>query len=656
MRSRLLALLFLVISCPTWLFGQTFEDRRQQYNDNALANFDPDAITIQAYEGVTVDQPSLDNIINSMTINGNIDFSIVKLIRVMMLGNGAYDAQIVPALNLVPYWINSGDTSHGYWSENHMIMWMGSDWIMHEYTGRPADPTLEQRVKHYLQLKVDYGFYEFFSSTYSPYAFAGILNLADFSENVEIKNLAIAASKRLLTDLLMVSNDQGVYYPAAGRNYPGKYESAHGQNHSSLIWLLTGLGPVPSVATHAGGFLASTSIDFSDVTDSWTQELDTVLYNGHSLEEGFVINQALTELDRTIFQWSSGAYFHPEVISETVNLLVDSNMWGHVDFTLLADLQGFPLESYPGLAEGLSGVSKSSVNCKEDIAIFKNRGVTLCSAQDFWKGKVGYQQWPICANSGTSAIYTGSGPVELDWQDRSSNNANEHLPYVEQSHNVALVMYRPEPLLPVVPFNNKDVALHWKDSDFDEIVEDGMWLIGREGNGYVGVRRHCTGEINGVRACETDGGQTWVFVVGNDAMYGSFSNFQNLISQSQYEETWSTDVNGDSVYYASIQFDTISIDYEWGPLVHTGIEDLTQNSSFRMWPNPATNMLTIDLSDFEKSATISVVNNLGQVVYSKNLSSVQNQLTLPISNWADGIYSVTVRDEKKVATQRLIKQ
>lgn len=649
--------IFTLIFTALKVDAQTFEDRRQTYNANALANFDADAITIQAYEGVPVNQTALNNIYNVMTTRSTIDFAIVQLVRVMMLGNGDYDSQIIPQLNSVPYWINYGDTTRGYWSENHMIMWMSSDWIMHEYTGRPADPTLEQRVKHYLQLKIDYGFYEFFSSTYAPYALSGILNLADFAQNQEIKTLAIAAAKRLMKDLLKMTNDQGVFYPAAGRNYPGKYESAHGQNHSSLIWLLTGLGPVPTSATHAGGFLASTSIDFTEVTDSWTSELDTVFFNGHTLEDGFVINQNLIELDRTIFQWSSGAYFHPAVIFETVSLLVDSNMWDHVDFEELAVLQGFPLESYPAMAEGLSGVSKSSVNCGESIAIFKNGPVTLSSVQDFWKGKVGYQQWPICANSGTSAVYTASGAVEPVWTDRPPTNANAHLPYVEQSHNVALVMYRPEPLSPLVPFNNKDVALYWVDADYDEIVESGNWLIGREANGYVAVRRHCIGEINGIRACETDGGQAWVFVVGNDAMYGSFGNFQSAISQSQFTETWSVNMNGDSVYYASIEMDTILIEHYWQPLVNTGIEEFNSpNITFSIWPNPATETVNVDLSDFEISATISVVNNLGQVVYSKKLSSVQNQLTLPISNWADGIYSVTVRDETKVATQRLVKQ
>ncbi len=648
--------LLVTCICSLNTQGQTFEDRRQQYIDSALTNFDRDAMVIQAFEGLTVDQPSLNAIYDVMTTRSTIDFAIVQLVRVMMLGNGAYDSQIIPQLNLVPYWINNYDTIRGYWSENHMIMWMSSDWIMHEYTGRAIDPTLEQRLKHYLQLKIDHGYYEYFSSTYAPYALSGLLNLADFAEDQEIKALAIAASKRLMKDMLMVTNDQGVFYPAAGRNYPGKYMSAHGQNHSSVIWLLTGLGEVPSKATHCGGFLATTSVDFSEASDSWTNELDTIYHLGHTLEQGFIINQDLSPLDRTIFQWSSGAYFLPEVITETVSLLVDSNMWNHVDFEMLRPLQGFPLASYPSMAEGLSVASKSSLNCGVDIAIFKNRGVTLCSNQNFWKGKLGYQQWPVCANSGTSAVYTVSGTVEEDWTERMSTNANFHLPYVEQSHNVALVMYRPEEMSPILPFEDRDVALYWEDNAFDEIVEDGLWLIGRENDGYVAVRRSCIGEMNGHRACPTDGGQTWVFVVGNDEMYGSFSNFQNSVAQSQFTETWSINSNGDSVYYASIAMDTIWIEHYWQPLVNTGIAQTVSNDKgFSIWPNPATETLTIDLSEFERSVSVSVVNNLGQVVYSEKVA-VQSQFMLPISNWADGIYSVTVRDEHIVASQRLVKQ
>ena len=183
---------------PLLSSAQTFEDRRTQYIDSAIANPNSNAIPIQAYEGLVVDQTELDDIYAVMETKSTIDFQIVSLVRVMFLGGGTYDAQIVPQLNLVPYWVNYGDTLRGYWSENHMIMWMSSDWLIHERTGRPIDPNLENRLKHYLQLKIDHGFYEFFSSTYAPYCLSGILNLADFSNDLEIKTLAITAAKRLL--------------------------------------------------------------------------------------------------------------------------------------------------------------------------------------------------------------------------------------------------------------------------------------------------------------------------------------------------------------------------------------------------------------------------------------------------------------------------
>lgn len=56
--------------------------------------------------------------------------------------------------------------------------------------------------------------------------------------------------------------------------------------------------------------------------------------------------------------------------------------------------------------------------------------------------------------------------------------------------------------------------------------ESGNWILGREGSGYVAVRRNCTSEINGVRACTNPDGQTWVIMVGNSDMYGSFDAFE----------------------------------------------------------------------------------------------------------------------------------
>ncbi len=56
-----------------------------------------------------------------------------------------------------------------YWSENHMIMWMSSEWLLDQHNNETPDTGPRERIVHFLDLKATYGFYEFLSSSYFPY-------------------------------------------------------------------------------------------------------------------------------------------------------------------------------------------------------------------------------------------------------------------------------------------------------------------------------------------------------------------------------------------------------------------------------------------------------------------------------------------------------
>lgn len=655
-------LLLLITVFPAINFQSTlannpiYEQRRADYISNAIANPIEDAITIQAYNSGTVDPAYLDSLLSGIASGLTSDFDIVKLIRVLYFTNGTYDAQILPVLNSVPYWLTENEVQRTYWSENHHIMWMGSDWLLHERYGRPVDATLDTRLRHFLRMKVQYGFYEFFSSVYAPYCLSGLLNLADFAEDQEIKDLATQASQILLKDILMLTNDKGVFFPTAGRNYFGKYDNAYGQNHNNLIYLLTGFGEVPGSTSHAGGFLATSTIPVDDIIDSWVPQLDTIYSIGHSLESSFAINSELSDVDRVLAQWSAGTYFHPLVAYESGKLIEDSNLWNHNDFAAFTQFQTLNINDFPTLAEGASAISKSSVLMEEDIAIFKHNSVTLSSVQDYWKGKLGYQQFPVVVNAGTTAVFTSSGEV-LDWDARTLENS--HLPYVKQVSNVALAMYRPDPTLPFFGYTDFAVALHWKDADFDEIRNSGNWLLGRQDKGYVGVRRSCTTEINNLIACDNPEGQSWVFVVGDSAMYGSFDEFQSVIDSSQFNEEWYLDTVSDQwVYYASIDIDSISIDYAWNQdSASTGIFSQELNEKgFTVYPNPASDKVTVDLTAYATDAvTIKIVNAMGQEVFSGNKKLLSTPVfSINTEAWAKGIYLFTVSTEDSVMTERVV--
>lgn len=643
-----------------------YEARKEAFIDAALANPTGRKLILQAHRGLPLDTAELNALLNTIPVISTSDFNIIELVRILFLTNGTYDAQILPVLNSVPYWMNYSDTLRGYWSENHMIMWMSSDWLLHERYGRNIDADLRNRLVHYLEMKIQFGFYEFFSSTYAPFTVSGLLNLADFCQDAQIKDLATQVVQKALSQILMLTNDKGVFFPVAGRNYPSKYINAYGENHNNLTYLLTGFGEVQAEAQRSGPFLATSTLQVDDIIHSWSAELDTTFYIGHSLDSGFVLNSGMSHVDRIVFQWSSGAYFHPAVVLETVQMLVDSNLWRHVDFRLLRPFSFIAPEDFPIITENLSVISKSSVICGQTVSAFKSNAVTLSSVHDFWKGKAGFQQYTNIANVGTTAVFTASGEPRPDWENRNSNNQNIHLPYVSQQKNVSLIMYRPEPTIEAMgtAFNNKDVALHWQDAAFDEVVEDSLWLIGRQENGYVAVRRNCIGEINTVRACPTpvNGGQTWVIIVGDSLMYGSFANFQNAIQQAIYEETWSYDtLNNQSVYYAKIELDTISIDYAWvvDSTLQTSVEQRAKNNKqIAAYPNPFDNMLNIDLAGFEnENVNIKVFNTVGSVVYAEThaVSNQNNIKTITTNRWPKGIYLAVFETVTQRITQKIIK-
>ncbi len=655
--SFLSVVIFFCCFKTTLASNATYEQRKQDYTDSSLINGGGTKLILQAYRGLPLDTADLNAMLSDISTGETSDFDIIELIRILYLTNGTYDAAILPVILAVPYWVNNGDLVRNYWSENHMIMWMGSDWLLHEKYNKPIDNRLEARLKHYLQLKVQFGFYEFFSSVYGPYELSGLLNLADFSQDTVIKNLATQASKLLLKDFLVMTNDRGTYFPVAGRNYPGKYDNAYGQNHNNLIYLMTGFGEVPQSASHAGPFLVSSTLPMDSVIDSWSPFVDFTLHNGHSLDTGFIINAAMTTTDRVVFQWSSGAYFHPDVVQETAQLLNDSSLWAQADFSILAPLSSIPPASMPAAANSLSSISKSSVLCKADIAIFKNKSITLSSLLDFWKGKVGFQQYPCVANIGTTAVYTGSGEVKPNWQDRNSNNQNTHLPYVEQHKNISLLMYRPEAVSPLVGANFafKEVALHWKDADFDEVVEDSMWLLGRQVESYVAVRRACIGEINSVRACPTTGGQTWVIMVGDSSMYGNFANFQNVVHLSQFEERWYLDtLTSQYVYYAKVVVDTTTIDYAWGvDSTATGITSLKgDNSNWAIYPNPTNSALNIDSKEINEPTLIQIFDISGSLVYAHRGN--EKFLSVSTQTFSNGMYVLKIITAKSVSSKKFI--
>ncbi len=514
---------------------------------------------ILAYEGRPLDDSPggyLESKLGSVS-GAKADFTIISLVRILYF-TSAYDDMILPVLEPVLYWPKQGEeVIQNYSSENHMIMWLSSAYLLKQREGWEMDSLLEDRLRHFLDLKLTYGFYEWNSAVYLPYTLSALLNLADFAGDSDIRADAESAAKRLLTEMLRLTNDVGAFFPVSGRGKLSKYENAYTHNHSALIYILTQMGQAPTGATAASGFLSTSEINFDDVADSWTPTVNISYNFGHPINDS--VHSGFPRQDRTFFQWSAGGYYHPDVAADTAYTINYYDMYG---------VQGIPI----WLANLSSSVgatfSRSSVLSQAKFDIYKNEGVTLSSVDAYYPGYFGWQQWPWVAAVDDIAVWTQSGPVYSDWGERSDLNINTHLPRVMQDGNVALIMYWPNTEIAMAsPFSDvdTDVALHWKDSDFDEVDSYDRWIIGRKGNSYIAVYRYRTGIKNDWPYSQANNGrQYWAVVVGNSTTHGKFKDFVHMVEQSRTREsyTWKWSKLR-SVYYVLVTVDGKKIEYTW---------------------------------------------------------------------------------------------
>lgn len=128
---------------------------------------------------------------------------------------------------------------------------------------------------------------------------------------------------------------------------------------------------------------------------------------------------------------------------------------------------------------------------------------------------------------------------------------------------------------------------------------------------------------------------------------------------------------GDGINYQTsgnnarlISSNTLTIDGNWDAGVLTALEfiagplsiDEENVTSLSVYPNPATDVANVSLSLNETSAvTITVVNALGQTVYTDNLGNVNGAQNVQINttDLEEGIYFVNVSVNGTVATERI---
>lgn len=92
-----------------------------------------------------------------------------------------------------------------------------------------------------------------------------------------------------------------------------------------------------------------------------------------------------------------------------------------------------------------------------------------------------------------------------------------------------------------------------------------------------------------------------------------------------------------------------------GSGIVAGTEDLTKEQLFSVFPNPSNGQFTIELHKNEFN-TISIYNNIGEVVYTADVTGKTGQFSINLEGRPTGIYHMQVVGDTTILSEKIIKQ
>lgn len=141
---------------------------------------------------------------------------------------------------------------------------------------------------------------------------------------------------------------------------------------------------------------------------------------------------------------------------------------------------------------------------------------------------------------------------------------------------------------------------------------------------------------------------------GDDSEYAMFavnSNSSMFLSGSFS----SNSLTFDSTILSNPNFPSNHMFLTYSTPILSGLNDPDFSENFSIYPNPATAEINLQIKNIAAApSTISILNSLGEIVYSKAISNELNS-TIDVSRLPSGVYVLQVQDQKNVSSGKFIK-
>jgi len=556
-----------------------FKERQNRYLNDSKNSNDIYAQAARVYLGLNVSKASIEaSLYNLYNFKDCLDFRLNSLLRLIYFDinrsilSPTIRNKVIDAFGKTKYWYTEPTRDDMiFYTENHQILFHTAELLIGQLfpndkfknsgmTGTEHVNHAIPLVKRWLDWRARFGFSEWHSNTYFTEDIAALVNLIDFSEDLEIVYKAA-----MVMDIIA--------FDFANNYYKGRYATTHGRCYdrtklgtsalspasrdstSESAWIMLGIGEHNPNDNHNLAAVAIATSDYyapppilEDIANNAT------LYNEHKernsidMNEGPLYDIEYNEED-LMFWLGMSAVLPSQTIKEVFNLvkkynIKPDNMYGPKlisdFFEVSAFLHGIPLSEY---SEKLSLITQGICLEASNTYTYRTPYYQLSGSQDHQKGLNSYQEHIWQASLDDDAfVYTNSpGGLTKDFEQEYVGGWN---PRATLYKNVGIIQYDREVLplegelllyfLNLFTGNKFYQHAYFPRWAFDEIEQHGGWIFGAKGNGYIALYSYEDTWWASDYELRANGFKNlWIVELGSEDEYGSFAQFVSDIQQTQ---------------------------------------------------------------------------------------------------------------------------
>ncbi|MBN1883737.1 MAG: hypothetical protein JW885_16360 [Deltaproteobacteria bacterium] len=556
-------------------FAESFEDRKKAFVTHCLNNPACDHIKGYYYELIRISEgkgPVYESLIDAALtyIDQRFDcsdFVMLGIIRLLyqlaeneLVSQDLLDHARKTILDFKYMPDEPGIDSMCYWTENHVIMFAVNEYLAGQLypervftnsgmTGHEKMTVARKRIEKWLELRFQTGFSEWLSHIYYDENVTALINLVDFAKDPQLVRGAEIVLDLLFLDMAL-NSFHGTFGSSHGRSYAEEKRDGTVESTTDIQKLMFGMGRYAG-ADNMGAVCLALSDSYrlpraiqQIVLDTGRDEVENRQRMGIRLDQAKRWGLSYDDFDSGIHFLSLEAYLHPLTVNLVMRMFDAYRWWDNQFFSPFKPFRGLirALRSL-GLMPALAWLVKKDAcrNTREEVNLYTYRtpDYQLACAQDYRKGYGGDQQHIWQATLSPKAVCFTTHPGHEENTSGGYWVGSGTLPRVAQEKSVLVACYRASKM-PGLYMTNKLFFTHawFPRKEFDEVREEGGWIFGRKGDGYIalysrnGYRWQDEGEDKGCEVIADGRKNIWICQMGRRAVDDTFDEFISKVASA----------------------------------------------------------------------------------------------------------------------------